>query len=66
VRTCWKLLCLFLLAALPLVVTGCSGLNAGGSVSPASFLLPGLLKNETPTNAPALTPPVSTELAIAR
>jgi hypothetical protein len=48
------------------VVTGCSGLNAGGSVSPASFLLPGLLKNETPTNAPALPPASFTELAIAR
>ncbi len=26
--------------------TGCSGINASHSVSPASFFLPGLLKNE--------------------
>jgi hypothetical protein len=25
-----------------LLVTGCSGINASGSVSPATFLLPGL------------------------
>lgn len=39
-----------LLAVLALV-TGCSGINARGSVSPASFLLPGLV--ETVPNAPA-------------
>jgi hypothetical protein len=35
------------MAALPALVficAGCSGVNATGSVSPASFLLPGLLR----------------------
>jgi len=62
----WKLPCLFLLAVLPLVVAGCSGLNTGASVSPASFFLPGLLKNETPTNTPSLTPQICTEIASVR
>jgi hypothetical protein len=36
-----------------LVLTGCSGINTGTSVSPASFFLPGILKAEPPaTNAP--------------
>lgn len=40
------------------VLTGCSGINASHSVSPASFFLPGLIKHEVkpplaePTNAP--------------
>jgi len=29
---------------MPLVFTGCSGVNASGSVSPASFFLPGLMQ----------------------
>jgi hypothetical protein len=57
---------LALLAALPPVVTGCGGINASESVSPATFLLPGLLKNDAPTNAPALTPQISTEIATVR
>ncbi len=40
------------------VLTGCSGINASHSVSPASFFLPGLIKYEVkppiaePTDAP--------------
>jgi hypothetical protein len=55
-----------MLAALPLAVSGCGGFCASQSVSPASFLLPGLLKNEAQTNAPALIPVESTEIATAR
>jgi len=55
-----------MLAAWPLVITGCSGINTTQSVSPASFFLPGLLKNDCPTNAPALTPEVTIEFAIVR
>jgi hypothetical protein len=43
-----------LAVALVLSGAGCSGINAGGSVSPASFFLPGLMKADPPaaTNAP--------------
>jgi hypothetical protein len=66
VRLNWFFLRLSLLTALLLAGAGCSGINGGASVSPASFFLPGLLKNDTPTNAPALTSPISTEIATAR
>ena len=36
-----RLLLVASLLLLPLVVTGCSGLHARGSVSPLDFLLPG-------------------------
>jgi len=35
-----------------MVVSGCSGVNASHSVSPATFLLPGLLKTAPPKPAP--------------
>jgi hypothetical protein len=66
VRLNWNIPCLALLAALSLAGTGCSGINASQTVSPASFFLPGLMKNDAPTNAPILTPEISTEIAIAR
>jgi hypothetical protein len=66
VRLKWFFLRLVLLAALPLAVAGCSGINASHSVSPASFFLPGLLKNNAPTNAPTLIPQIATEIATAR
>lgn len=66
VRLKWIFLRLALLAALPLALTGCSGINSTQSVSPASFFLPGLLKNDAPTNAPALIPEKSTEIATLR
>jgi hypothetical protein len=34
-----------LLALMAALATGCSGINAGASVSPLDFLLPGLLQN---------------------
>jgi hypothetical protein len=53
------------LAAMALYVAGCSGINTGASVSPASFFLPGLLKNDAPcvTNSLALFPETSKEFA---
>jgi hypothetical protein len=55
-----------MLAALVLTSAGCSGVNTSQSVSPASFFLPGLLKNDAPTKAPALIPEISTEIASAK
>jgi hypothetical protein len=44
-----------MLAALMLGCSGCGGINASQSVSPASFFLPGVLKADPPvTNAPAM------------
>ena len=38
----------FCLAFAAMVITGCSGINYTHGVSPASFLLPGLVNNEEP------------------
>jgi hypothetical protein len=38
------------LAALVLLNTGCSGINASKSVSPASFFLPGLMQAPLPAS----------------
>jgi len=45
-----------LLAALALFGAGCGGINAGGTVSPLDFFLPGLLRNDTPTKVPTSSP----------
>ena len=65
VRLNWNFLRLAVLAAAVLASTGCSGINGSQSVSPASFFLPGLLKNDCQTNAPALIPKDSSEIASA-
>jgi hypothetical protein len=65
VRLTWKILWLAVLAALPLAGAGCSGINTSQSVSPASFFLPGLMKNDAPAPTPGLTPVVSSEIASA-
>jgi hypothetical protein len=57
---------LSLLAALPLAGAGCSGINASQGVSPASFFLPGLLKNDAPARTPDMTPVISNEIASAK
>ena len=52
-----------MLVFLTLSGAGCSGINTGTSVSPATFFLPGLLKADPPsaTNAPvAVSAPVPT------
>jgi hypothetical protein len=48
VRLEWKFAWLAILVALTFSVTGCGGLNASKSVSPASFFLPGLMKASPP------------------
>jgi hypothetical protein len=55
-------------AALALLGAGCGGINGSESVSPASFFLPGLLKNDAPaqTNAPVVAADLSNQLAQAR
>jgi len=65
VRLSWKFLRLAILAVMPLLIAGCNGINGGTSVSPASFFLPGLLKNDCPTNTPTLMPEISTQIASA-
>ncbi|MGH8023708.1 MAG: hypothetical protein ACRED1_09010 [Limisphaerales bacterium] len=65
-RLNWKVSWLAIPAlALPLFVSGCGGVNAGTSVSPASFFLPGLLRNDvTPaTNGPGVFPADNPEFA---
>lgn len=51
------------LAALTVTVTGCGGLSATKTVSPASFFLPGLLHNTIPAQeTPSLTEPLPAEV----
>jgi len=55
---------LALFPALLLLGTGCGGVNAGGSASPASFLLPGLMKADPVPASPAdPAPPTEFEVA---
>lgn len=44
----WKWLQAVVLVGFVAVGTGCSGIHASKSVSPATFLIPGLLKNDAP------------------
>ena len=57
-----------MLVFLTLFAAGCSGINAGTSVSPASFFLPGLMKADPPaaTNAPVAVSARFQQLAQAR
>jgi hypothetical protein len=54
--------------ALPLFTGGCGGISASHTVSPMDFLLPGIMKNNAApgTNAPALFPVNSNELASSK
>jgi len=56
------------LAALAVLAAGCSGINASHSISPATFLLPGLLKADPPPsqNAPADADPTLPEASAAQ
>jgi hypothetical protein len=57
VRPNCKFFLLATVAVLALIGAGCSGINAGHSVSPASFLLPGLLQNDSqPSQPDAIVP----------
>jgi hypothetical protein len=57
-----------MLALLLLVVAGCSGINTGASVSPASFFLPGLMKADPPASTPLPVAAAASfnQLALAR
>jgi hypothetical protein len=48
VRLNWKVLRLGLVSAMLLMVAGCGGIRASKSISPATFLLPGLLEADPP------------------
>ena len=50
-RLIWHILTLVMLAALPLVATGCGGIQASKSVSPLDFFLPGIMMAEPPAAA---------------
>ena len=50
-RLNWNFLWLAMLTAFTLSLTGCGGISAGGSVSPATFLLPGVMMNTPPAPA---------------
>jgi hypothetical protein len=57
-----------MLTAFALSLTGCGGINVGGSVSPATFFLPGAM-NTVPapvTGAPMIASKPSQQLAQAR
>jgi hypothetical protein len=68
VRLNWNLPCLAMLVFVTLASAGCSGINAGTTVSPASFFLPGLLKADplSATNAPVAVSAPFQQLAQAR
>jgi hypothetical protein len=69
VRLNWKFLWLAMLVAFALPLSGCGGVNVGGSVSPATFFLPGV-KNNVPapavTGAPLVASKPSQQFAQAR
>jgi hypothetical protein len=63
VKLNWNFVLLpMMVAVLAAFGAGCGGINTGGTVSPASFFLPGLLRNDTTTNVPAISPEISKEL----
>jgi hypothetical protein len=55
-----------LLASLIAAGAGCSGINAGTTVSPASFFLPGLLRNDAPCMTNSIAISQSNEFAFAK
>jgi hypothetical protein len=68
VRLNWNFPQLAMLAFVTLWGAGCSGINASGSVSPATFFMPGLMKADPPatTNAPVAVSAPFPQLAQAR
>jgi hypothetical protein len=68
VRLNWNLPRLAMLVFVTLASAGCGGINAGTTVSPASFFLPGLLKADpqSATNAPVAVSAPFQQLAQAR
>ncbi|PYJ84803.1 MAG: hypothetical protein DME22_11405 [Verrucomicrobia bacterium] len=59
-RLNWKFLRLAIIPVFALLLgTGCSGINASGSVSPATFFLPGLGQVRPDANRPEIPTPAS-------
>ncbi len=46
-----KMRILAMLAVMTVACTGCTGFSAGGAISPATLLLPGIIKNDAPPTA---------------
>jgi hypothetical protein len=67
VRLNWNFPRLAMLAFMTLWGAGCSGINAGGSVSPATFFLPGAKADPSPaaTNAPVAVSAPFQQLVLA-
>ncbi|MBI5384491.1 MAG: hypothetical protein HZA90_07355 [Verrucomicrobia bacterium] len=53
------------LAVVAGLAMGCSGINASKSVSPASFLLPGLIRNAPAPEPLDLSTPAPTNVVVA-
>jgi hypothetical protein len=58
----WKWLQGAAIIALLVLGSGCSGIHASKSVSPATFLLPGLMKNDAPIPQDSIPATVPGEL----
>jgi hypothetical protein len=55
---------LAMLVVIVLCAAGCSGIHQSGSVSPASFFLPGIMKADPPkTSSPVSLPEPAKEFA---
>jgi hypothetical protein len=64
----WKFVRLAMCGSVLLLGGGCSGINATQSISPATFLLPGLLRADPPLVHPGLMLPaveLSTDSALS-
>ena len=67
VKLNWKVVLAVFSAALALAGSGCSGVHAQGSVSPATFLLPGLMRNDAqPADPTAPLPLPAPEVQVAQ
>jgi len=51
-----RVLCVGLVSAAAVLMTGCGGVNATGTVSPATFLLPGLMRKTPEAKPPGAMP----------
>jgi hypothetical protein len=58
----WKWLHVAGLLAVVALGAGCSGIHASKSISPATFLLPGLMKNDAPAAQDSMPPAPPGEL----
>jgi len=58
-RLNWKVLRLAVISALLSTAAGCGGITASKSISPATFLLPGLMQADPPPAQPEGTLPAA-------